>query len=700
MATDDEIIYKLMVNLPSPCVGEVDPLGFYDDLFAPLRRNGPIEGMVTPLYQYQRAAVARMLHQELYPPGYVPTLGKLPMDTYPPELRSEPISCSYGCGKHHYSPAVNPLTKDMKTSTDTTTVRTRGGILAEDPRSGKTLELLTLILLTKDQLAYVWISEIKKHMAPGTLKYVTIQIPDSLVLDSEGDDPNQTRFSRKNFRGKSVTLSTYNLGQYFNGYLSIPPFNFGDLWGNVGMHLEEHPRRHNVSSLLNWVLTTYVVRNRSEDVRREIAIPPLTKRGYNKMKNVLEQPKKFGLNRIGTDLFRQCLRCIDLDLCDPTYRFNRNWFRTNYYIDIWPRSSFVFDTVSKKRKLLHGKLPDNDKTDMRPETENSLSDLSSNSTAILVDENGLKVLANQLQLRHFHKHSDNVPPDADTMSSMLIDGESSIVMADDILLADSNPGLPDTNFESHRVVRPLAILGCSSTKMTYLANQLRLYSPYEKSVVYVNSKVDMKAVPAFLNLIGIKSVTLSHNVWYDCSHSGFWLPERDVYRPSYKNVVEFITNADCRVLVLPAWMAISGIDLTVASRIYFFSPVWYNTIEAEAIRRVHHMGQTRAVHVETLVIRDTVEEVAFNFKGKPLYDGYRSSCKRKTNDNATDMDDLSNQDVDLSYNQEESPIDKTEDAKETADDTSPTQSTSGSANHRLGPDIFFDEPIPLLSLRI
>ncbi|KAJ1956234.1 hypothetical protein IWQ62_005349 [Dispira parvispora] len=153
MATDNEIIYKLMVNLPSPSVDEVDPLGFYDDLFAPLHRNGPIEGMVTPLYQYQRAAVTRMLHQELYPPGYVPTLGKLPMDTYPPELRSEPISCSYGCGKHHYSPAVNPLPKDMKTSTDTTTVRTRGGILAEDPRSGKILELLTLILLTKDQMA-------------------------------------------------------------------------------------------------------------------------------------------------------------------------------------------------------------------------------------------------------------------------------------------------------------------------------------------------------------------------------------------------------------------------------------------------------------------------------------------------------------------------------------------------------------------
>ncbi|KAJ1656230.1 hypothetical protein IWQ61_004159 [Dispira simplex] len=153
MATNKEIIYNLLINLPSPCVDKVDPLGLYDDLFAPLRGSDPIEGMVTPLHQHQRAAVTRMLHQELYPPGYVPTLGELPLDTYPPELRSEPITCPYDCGKHHYSPAVNSLPGGMKTIADTTTVRTRGGILAENSLTDQILEFLALILLTKDQLA-------------------------------------------------------------------------------------------------------------------------------------------------------------------------------------------------------------------------------------------------------------------------------------------------------------------------------------------------------------------------------------------------------------------------------------------------------------------------------------------------------------------------------------------------------------------
>ncbi|KAJ1642018.1 hypothetical protein IWQ61_010681, partial [Dispira simplex] len=67
MVTGNEIIYNLMVNLSSRCVDKVDPLGLYDGLVDPLCASEPIKGLVTPPYQYQRAAVIRMLHQELYP---------------------------------------------------------------------------------------------------------------------------------------------------------------------------------------------------------------------------------------------------------------------------------------------------------------------------------------------------------------------------------------------------------------------------------------------------------------------------------------------------------------------------------------------------------------------------------------------------------------------------------------------------------
>ncbi|KAJ1952292.1 hypothetical protein IWQ62_006255, partial [Dispira parvispora] len=150
---NNRFAYHHVVNLPSPCVDDADPLGLYDDQFAPLRGNGPMEGLLTPLFQYQRATIMRMLHQELYPPGYVPTLGELPPDTYPPEFRSRPVACPYNCGKHHYSPAVSPLPYTDFPDSRNVTVRMRGGILAEDSRTGKTLECLALILLTKHQPA-------------------------------------------------------------------------------------------------------------------------------------------------------------------------------------------------------------------------------------------------------------------------------------------------------------------------------------------------------------------------------------------------------------------------------------------------------------------------------------------------------------------------------------------------------------------
>ncbi|KAJ1653351.1 hypothetical protein IWQ61_006504 [Dispira simplex] len=152
MTTYNEVIHNFMVNLPSR-EAKFDLLNFYEDLFATLCGNNSIEGLVTPLYQYQRTTVARMLHQELYPLGYVPTPGELPLGTYSPELQSQPISCPHHCGKHHYTPVVNPLPSDTETGNDNVTVRVRGGILARKSHTGKILKCLALILLTKDQLA-------------------------------------------------------------------------------------------------------------------------------------------------------------------------------------------------------------------------------------------------------------------------------------------------------------------------------------------------------------------------------------------------------------------------------------------------------------------------------------------------------------------------------------------------------------------
>lgn len=137
------------------------------------------------------------------------------------------------------------------------------------------------------------------------------------------------------------------------------------------------------------------------------------------------------------------------------------------------------------------------------------------------------------------------------------------------------------------------IVGTSSAKMSYLMSQILRYQEQEKILVFYDGENVAYYIAQALELLHIK-----HEIYAKS------LPAH--LKSEY--VVRFDQGEQDRVLVMDVTHAAFGLNLASASRIYFVNPVCRPHIEAQAIKRAHRIGQTRKVFVETLVLKDSIEE--------------------------------------------------------------------------------------------
>jgi SNF2 family DNA or RNA helicase len=61
-----------------------------------------------------------------------------------------------------------------------------------------------------------------------------------------------------------------------------------------------------------------------------------------------------------------------------------------------------------------------------------------------------------------------------------------------------------------------------------------------------------------------------------------------------------------------------GLSLTNATHVFLLEPLLNLEQEAQAVNRVHRVGQTRPTYVHRYVIRDTVEEKLHNLRVRKL----------------------------------------------------------------------------------
>jgi hypothetical protein len=111
-------------------------------------------------------------------------------------------------------------------------------------------------------------------------------------------------------------------------------------------------------------------------------------------------------------------------------------------------------------------------------------------------------------------------------------------------------------------------------------------------------------------------------IFYDNPNTAFWIAEgleitaidyriyastlKPELRTSYLKL--FRESEEVRVLLMDLRQASHGLHIAQASRVFIVNPIWQPNVESQAIKRAHRIGQTRPVYVETLVLRDTLED--------------------------------------------------------------------------------------------
>ncbi|KAF4996228.1 hypothetical protein FDECE_12529 [Fusarium decemcellulare] len=143
------------------------------------------------------------------------------------------------------------------------------------------------------------------------------------------------------------------------------------------------------------------------------------------------------------------------------------------------------------------------------------------------------------------------------------------------------------------------ITSTASAKLTYLIDSILKYQEQEKMIIfYENDNVawylaSMLEVLQIQHLIYAKGLTTERRAQY---------------------VTTFHQNPKFRVLLMDITQAAFGLDMREASRIYFINPVLNPQVEAQAIGRVRRISQQKPVSVETLVLKNSIEEVILERK--------------------------------------------------------------------------------------
>ncbi|KAK2746606.1 hypothetical protein FQN55_005594 [Onygenales sp. PD_40] len=133
----------------------------------------------------------------------------------------------------------------------------------------------------------------------------------------------------------------------------------------------------------------------------------------------------------------------------------------------------------------------------------------------------------------------------------------------------------------------------ASAKLTYLLDKVQEFQEKEKIIIFYESNNTGFWIAEGLELLGVEFRIYANTL-------------TTKKRSEYLNL--FNETETVRVLLMDLRQASHGLHIACASRVFIVNPIWDPNVESQAIKRAHRISQTKPVYVETLVLRDTLED--------------------------------------------------------------------------------------------
>jgi hypothetical protein len=137
------------------------------------------------------------------------------------------------------------------------------------------------------------------------------------------------------------------------------------------------------------------------------------------------------------------------------------------------------------------------------------------------------------------------------------------------------------------------VIATASAKLTYLLDRVQDLHKTEKIIIFYENNNTAFWIAEGLEMLGIEFRIYANTL-------------KTSQKAAYLSL--FDESSSVRILLMDLRQASHGLHIASASRVFIVNPIWRSNVESQAIKRAHRIGQTKPVFVETLVLKDTLEE--------------------------------------------------------------------------------------------